>query len=172
MANKALLVIDVQEGLFADENIPVFNGERLLNNIGELIAKARKTNVPIIFVRHGDDFLQFGTDSWHVHKNLDSRENDIYVNKKTPDSFLDTNLLEALKLENIDKVFICGLQTEFCVDTTCRSAFSKKLEIVLVEDAHSTYDSAILNAEQIIDHHNGIIGGSFAKLSLTKDVSF
>lgn len=44
-------------------------------------------------------------------------------------------------------VVICGLQTEFCVDTTVRQA------LPLGYDAHSTTDGA-LRAEQVIAHHN------------------
>lgn len=67
---------------------------------------------------------------------------------------------------------IVGMKTEYCVDTTCRAAADLGFEVVLVSDAHSTTDSAVLNATQIIAHHNATLAGPFVKLMTTKDVTF
>ncbi len=172
MGKKALLVIDVQEAMFAYSDFPVYRAEELLKNIGELIENARRHDVPIIFVRHNDEDMVFGSALWQVHKRLNAFETDIYVNKQKPDSFFETNLKEELEREEIEEIYICGMQTEYCVDTTCRSAVSKKINAFLVDDAHSTYDSPVLKAEQIISHHNSVLGGSFVKLVPTLDVVF
>ena len=49
---------------------------------------------------------------------------------------------------------VCGLQSEFCVDTTVRQALPLGYHVVLVADGHSTLDSEKLSAEQITAHHN------------------
>ena len=36
-------------------------------------------------------------------------------------------------------VVMCGIQTEVCVDTTCRRAFSLGYRVTLASDAHSTW---------------------------------
>ena len=51
MPSLALLVIDMQEGLFNGPNKP-FDGQRVLANIAGLIAKARKARAPIFAARH------------------------------------------------------------------------------------------------------------------------
>ena len=51
---------------------------------------------------------------------------------------------------------VTGMQTEFCVDTTCRRAISLGLNVTLVSDAHTTIDAAF-PAEQIIRHHNTVL---------------
>jgi nicotinamidase-related amidase len=56
------------------------------------------------------------------------------------------------------------MQTEFCIDTTCRRAYSLGYEIILVEDAHSTWNNNVLQAPQIIAHHNLVLGDWFSKL--------
>jgi nicotinamidase-related amidase len=116
--------------------------------------------------------MKFGSSIWELAKQLDALETDLYVEKKTPDSFYETDLQEILDKEKIDEIYLCGLQTDFCVDTTCRSAFGKNIKAFLVEDAHSTYDTENITAEQIIKHHNKIIGEWFAKLIPTKEVDF
>lgn len=62
-----------------------------------------------------------------------------------------------LQDECIADVVICGVQTEYCVDTTCKSTFSHGLRVELASDGHSTFDSDLLSAEQIIAHHNNIL---------------
>jgi len=75
-----------------------------------------------------------------------------------------------LDIRGIKKLVITGLQTEYCVDTTCRRAYSLGYDVVLVKDAHSTWDSGDLSAQQIIDHHNNVLGGWFVTLKNEEDV--
>lgn len=44
--NKALIIIDVQMGMF-DESNPVYQGDILLEKIRNLISKARSAEIPI-----------------------------------------------------------------------------------------------------------------------------
>ena len=97
---------------------------------------------------------------------------DIVVQKQFPDAFQNTILHEELQEREVKKLYITGLQTEYCTDTTCRRAFSLGYEVVLVEDAHGTGDSSLLKAEQIIDHHNQVLGGWFATLEKESEISF
>lgn len=58
-----------------------------------------------------------------------------------------------------------------CIDTTVRSAFSHRYEVFLIEDAHSTMDSEILKAPQIIAHHNDTLQ-SFSTLKKAEEFEF
>ena len=65
----------------------------------------------------------------------------------------------------IERVIVAGLQTEFCIDTTCRAAMAPGLRVVLVSDGHTTFDTPDLSAAQIIAHHNRTLaGGGFCAL--------
>ena len=83
------------------------------------------------------------------------------MQKTASDAFYETELEDALHASSIDRVLVCGLMTEFCVDATCRAALSRNYEVTLVSDAHTTGDSsqddAQLKAAQIIDHHNRVL---------------
>ena len=48
------------------------------------------------------------------------------------------------------------MQTELCVDTTCRRAISLGFDVTLVSDGHTTIDGD-LPAESIIGHHNAVL---------------
>ncbi len=171
---KTLLVIDIQKGLFTIPDYPVFNHEALIEKVNLLISKFRAAGLPVIFIQHENPnvpFLKRGADGWKIHDSLDYDENDPAVFKKTPDSFHNTNLLELLKDRNVDELFITGIQTEYCVDTTCRRAFSLGFKTTLVSDSHSTFNSAVIEAPKIIEHHNKIIGTWFAALKNAEEIN-
>ncbi len=94
------------------------------------------------------------------------------IQKDSPDAFHGTDLQQELESNGIERLVVAGLQTEYCVDTTCRRAYSLGYEIVLVRDAHSTWDTERLLASQIIEHHNDVLGGWFVTLKDEKDVVF
>ncbi|MGN4422465.1 cysteine hydrolase family protein [Bacillus cereus group sp. MYBK30-1] len=160
---KALIVIDVQAGMYT-AGMPVHNGEKLLETLQELIQECRSNSIPVIYVQHNgpkDHPLEKGTDGWKVHAAIVPQEGDSIVEKTTPDSFNKTNLNEVLQEKGIEHVIISGMQTQYCVDTTTRRAFSEGYKVTLVSDAHSTFDTDVLRAEDIVKHHNVVLG-SFA----------
>jgi len=153
------MVIDVQRGMF-DSSDPVQAGPELLLRISQLIEKARKAAVPVIFVQHNGSpgsLLEPGTSGWHLHPSLSPLEGDLVIQKGTPDSFHERGLRMELAHRGIENLVISGIQTEVCVDTTCRRAFSLGYDVVLATDAHSTWDRGKLTAEQIIEHHNDVL---------------
>lgn len=172
---KALLVIDVQVAMFAINNEVLYKGESVLNNIVRLVQKARSSHTPIIFVQHtveNDKEYQRGRMSWQIHPRIKPLEGEEVIEKSTWDSFFHTRLETVLKGLGITELVIAGMQTEFCVDTTCRRAFSMGYRNILVSDAHTTFDSEELSAEQIIRHHNRVLGGRFAGLKRTDEIFF
>jgi len=92
------------------------------------------------------------------------------VEKRTPDAFHETGLHDALESLNIKRLVIAGLQTEYCIDTTCRRTYTLGYDVTLVRDAHSTWDYPQLTAQEIIDHHNRVLGGWFVDLKSTEEI--
>lgn len=170
MPNTALLIIDAQNEMF-DESNPVYKSEELLENLQSLIEKARSANVPVVYVQHNDGGLVKGTDFWEIHPAISPKDSDSVIQKWTPDSFHETALQDELKAKGTQNLVIAGNQTEYCVDTTTRRAFSLGYKVTFVKDGHGTWDSDSLSAEQIIGHHNSVLG-SFADLKETKEVQF
>ncbi|MDR4902259.1 cysteine hydrolase family protein [Bacillus mycoides] len=168
---KALIVIDVQVGMYT-AGMPVHNGEKFLETLQNLIEECRSNSIPIIYVQHNgpkNHPLEKGTAGWQVHAAIAPQDGDSIVEKKTPDSFHKTNLNELLQEKGIEHVIISGMQTEYCVDTTTRRAFSEGYKVTLVSDAHSTFDTDVLRAEDIVKHHN-VVFGSFADVITLKDL--
>ncbi|SPF56240.1 Isochorismatase hydrolase [Candidatus Desulfosporosinus infrequens] len=175
MNNTGLLITDVQVAMFSVPDLPLYNGDKLIKNISYLLDRARSSKTPVIFVQHiGSDEGLFGKGkpTCEIDPRIKPLENEVVVVKRTPDSFHQTSLHEELQKKSISKLVIVGCQTEFCVDTTCRRAFSMGYDSILVEDAHSTFDNELLTAQQIVKHHNGILGGRFVKLKQTNEINF
>jgi nicotinamidase-related amidase len=172
MSKKALLIIDVQMAMFAGE-VRVYRDEAVLNNIAALLDNARASGMPAVFVQHtvtGDDEFEKGRPTWELHPAIKPLASEDVVEKSSWDAFLDTELESVLKKKGITELIIAGMQTEFCIDTSLRRAYSMGYRNVLVSDAHTTYDSDELIAEQIISHHNRIWNGRFARLETTEEV--
>ncbi|UCH70494.1 MAG: cysteine hydrolase [Candidatus Bathyarchaeota archaeon] len=174
MVKSALVIIDMQLGNFQGSD-PVYDGEKLLSTVQRLIGKARDEGVPVFYVQNKGskgDPDEIGTLGWEIHPTIAPKEGDVVIEKATPDAFHKTTLSQKLRSKGIEKLVIAGLQTEYCIDTTCRRAYSLEYDVVLVKDAHSTWDSSSLTAEQIVGHHNRVLGGWFVTLKNQNEIEF
>ena len=167
--STALLIVDVQMGMFESSLLPpVSQGDELLTTLKKLMARARAAGVPVIYVQHlgpKGDLLEEGTPAVAIHPDIRPREEDVVVRKHFCDSFHKTDLDQLLQSKSISNLVITGIQSEFCVDTACRRAFGLGYQVTLVEDGHTTWDTQVLKAPQIVAHHNLTLSGSFVKLA-------
>lgn len=170
-SDTALVIIDVQMGMF-DEDEPVHNGEQLLQTLSGLIDKAREAKVPVVYIQHNDSQFVKGSPDWPIHPSIAPLAGEVVVQKRTPDSFHETSLRDELNKMGIKKLVIGGIQTEYCVDTTCRRAFSLGYDVSLVENGHSTWDNKHITAEQVIAHHNNTLDGWAVRLKSAEDIRF
>lgn len=178
MNKTALLIIDVQLGIFMRKNydgLAIYKEESLIANIKTLYTRAKSANAPVIYIQHMyKDFppMQKGQPLWEVHPDIKPEQNDIVIEKYHADAFYETILDDTLKTLDIANLVITGLQTAYCVDTTCRRAHSLGYRNILATDGHSTWGSDILTAEQIIAHHNSVLGSQFAELAASDEITF
>jgi nicotinamidase-related amidase len=159
--HTALLIIDMQTTLFEVPDNPTYRETELLANISELLRKARSASIPVIYIQHQEKSgpLVVGTRTWQILPAIAPLEHELIVPKYAEDSFFATTLEDELRARNITHLAICGCRSEFCVDTTCRSAISHGYDVTLVSDAHSTINRKVLNAELIVAHHNATLDG-------------
>lgn len=171
MNQEALLVVDVQNIMFMDHQTPLYQGEKVLENIRRVVEHARKKKQPIVFIQHttSDGEFKKGSFSWQIHPDIQPLSTEPVIEKSSWDAFYGTDLDKTLKQNGINRLVFVGMQTEFCLDTTCRCAYSRGYRSTLISDAHSTFDSDILTADLIIKHHHQTLGGRFVKLICTQD---
>ncbi|SET29284.1 cysteine hydrolase family protein [Paenibacillus sp. NFR01] len=171
----ALLIIDVQEAMFAYPGMEPYDKEGVIGRIQSLLTKARTSGTPVIYIQHtedGDSEFAKGTPTWEINHLIAPQEGETVIEKSVCDSFHHTTLDEELKRRGITELVICGMQSDYCVDTTTRRAFTMGYRPILVADAHSTFDNGILSAGDIVKHHNLVLEGSFAVLKPESEVEF
>jgi nicotinamidase-related amidase len=168
---RALLIIDIQNGVYSWDGTAVHAAEPLLATVNGLIASARVAGAPVIFVQHADEWLVPGSELFALLGGLDVRDGDLTVTKRHGSAFHDTALGDQLRALGVDGIVLCGLQTEFCVDSTVRHAVTLGVPVTLVSDAHSTYDSDSLSGAQIVAHHNRTLS-SYVNVVPASEVEF
>lgn len=153
---KALIIIDMQVG-----NLPPlaerYNADSVIKNINLLSEYFRKSKDLIIHVQHDGSMANcFYPESpeWQVSPDIKISSTDLFVNKTATSSFYKTNLQQILDNSNISDIYIVGCATDFCVDTTVRSALEKEYNVHIVSDAHSTGDKLNFKAPDIINYYN------------------
>lgn len=165
---KALLVVDVQNAFFLEQR-PVYRGREVVQVIKGLIAQARSASIPVIYVQHNTGSEIDGTPLWEIHPEITPQREDVILEKTTPDAFYETDLQNQLQAKGIDHIILMGFSTEYCIDTTCRRAWSLGYKVTLVKDGHSTFDSPVLPAETIMAHHSNILS-TFAEVLEAREI--
>lgn len=155
---SALLIIDMQQGLCEGEG-RAFESDAVIARINRLAAQARSAHVPVVFIQHEctAGYLEHASREWQLADGLQVEPGDLRVRKTTPDSFLNTELQALLAAQGVSELIVCGMHTEFCVDTTTRRALALGYPVTLVADAHTSAGNAVLTPRQVIDHHNATL---------------
>ncbi|MFZ3579480.1 isochorismatase family protein [Virgibacillus sp. DJP39] len=159
---QALLVIDTQQELMdgGTEEQGVFEKEKVVTNVNTVIRKAINVSVPIVFMRDLDVSNGEGT-GFQIHKDIKVPSTAVIFDKAATNSFYRTPLLAFLNENYIEHLVIMGCKTEHCIDTAVRTATINRFDVTLVGDGHSTSDSKVLAAKQIILHHNETLHGHY-----------
>ena len=143
MDRTALIVVDVQQG-FDDPVWGPRNNPACEENVATLIDAWSAARQPIVFVRHdstepGSPFTR-GTPGNELRDIL-SREPDLLVAKSVNSAFHgEPDLAEWLRGEGIERVVVCGVQTNMCCETTARVAANLDFDMTFVLDATHTFD--------------------------------
>ncbi|MFI9817698.1 isochorismatase family protein [Saccharothrix variisporea] len=176
----ALVVVDVQEML-----VPlVWRGEELVERIAVLVRRARDHGVPVVALRQvgpAGSAFDPASPGTRLSPGLGLGPSDVVIHKTATDAFYGTDLAARLAESTVDTIVLAGLATDYCVDATARSTLSHGLDVVLVGDAHSPAvegdPAAGLTAEQVIAHHNRVLGtaihpGGTLRVVPAADVTF
>ncbi|MDU7147415.1 MAG: cysteine hydrolase family protein [Clostridium sp.] len=152
-----LLVIDTQK-LIINENLYKF--DTFVSNVKEIIKKARKSNIEVIYVRHDDGIeseLTKGTEGFEIYEEFKPVKGERIYDKKFNSAFKGTGLLEYLKTKGEKEIIIVGLQTDYCIDATIKCGFEHGFHIIVPAHANTTIDNEFMLAEENYKYHNEFI---------------
>ena len=166
--NTALLVVDLQQGLF-NRPAPLYRAEELVGNVQTLVQAFKARTLPIVYIQHENKkFLQKDSENWQIHPNLSPAEEDERIYKSHGNAFKQTDLHAKLEKIGAESLVVCGLTTHGCVNATCLGALSLGYRVILVSDTHSSYHKA---AARLIDEWNQKLSESGAELATSADVT-
>lgn len=153
---EALLIIDLQVGCF---KTPRYDHQGVITRINKVSQSFRAKGLPVIFIQHNgvkEDYLLPGTSDYDIVSDLVMAKNDHFVEKTVNSAFYKTNLKQRLDALNIGTLYVTGLATDFCVNSTIHSALTADYDIVVISDCHTTADKEQFKAQDIIKYHNFI----------------
>lgn len=154
MSNSVLMVVDVQTGLIKEHP---YNEEKVIGNIKKLITHARDSHHDVIYVRHDDGIgeeLEYGTDGWQIYHEIAPAKDEKIFEKKYNSAFFKTGLKEYLETKKIDTIILTGLQTEYCIDATLKSAFDHGYNLIIPDQTNTTFDNEYLSGEKLYAFYN------------------
>lgn len=142
-----------------DRPSPLFDATLLVRRINDLARRVRKASGRVAFIQFtGPPGTPYDPDqeSWQLVPELEVESADLLLRKPASDAFQATKLDEILGPPEECSLIVTGCDTEFCIDSTVRSALALGYRVTVAEDGHSLTDRPHLTAEQIITHHNAI----------------
>ena len=149
--SPCLVIIDVQQDMFTCR-CPRYRGEEVLERIAGLLENTRDAEVPIFHVQHDGGpghILAKGSIGWPHHTAIQPRSSEAVIEKLHSSAFQETDFHARLTEAGIDRLAVAGIQTEMCVGPTCRAAVALGYKVILVSDAHSTFDSLRMSPSRV-----------------------
>ncbi len=153
-----LLVIDMQKGLIDEE---LYDCESFMENCIRLIDAARKKHVEVIYAQHDagpGSGLTIGDKGFEIADEVRPEPGEKVFIKTINSCFgnkeLKKYLKKYLKKQEDRRLMIIGLQTNYCIDATVKSAFERGFEVIVPEGTNSTFDNDYMNAETTVRYYN------------------
>lgn len=163
---KALLIVDMQKDFCPGGKLPVKQCKEVVSTLNEYIQIFQTKNLPILASRdwHPGETSHFqsGGGKWPPHCVKNSPGAEFHPNLNLPDRAIiiskgmdpdiegytcfqgyDKNHISFIKVlnkENIDKIYIGGVATEYCVKSTALDAVEEGFNVNLLEDATEGVD--------------------------------
>lgn len=147
---SALIVIDLQRGIVARQSGPYASAE-VVERSAKLMHAFREAGATIVlvnvgFARDKRDLLTPPVDSpnppqqlpddWsELVPELGAREGDLRITKHQWGAFYGTELDLQLRRRGVRTVVLCGIATNFGVESTARDAWERGYALVFAEDA-------------------------------------
>ncbi len=160
-----LLVVDMQKALTEDEEL--YDAEAFMDRNIRLIDTARRNNVEVIFVQHdageGSGFSA-GDEDFEIDPRVAPKEGEkVFV--KTINSCFGNKEFKAYMEQQEDKrLMVIGLQTNYCIDATVKSAFERGFEVIVPEGTNSTFDNDYMTGETTVAYYNEDVWDGVAEL--------
>ena len=150
-----LLVIDIQKGITDNR---LYNFESFIDNTKRIIAAARANQIEVIYFQHDDGpgtGFSIGDEDFEIANQVTPMDEEKVFVKDINSCFGNEEFVDYIK--NEDTLMVVGLQTNFCVDTTVRSAFERGYKVIIPQGANSTFDNDYMTGEVTYKYYNDMM---------------
>jgi nicotinamidase-related amidase len=179
MAERALLIIDMQNDYFPGGKMELEGAEAAAENAAGALEQFRKLGLPVFHVKHlsvrpGATFFIPGTTGVEIHQRVRPREGERVFEKNFPNSFRATELDAALKAADAKELVVAGMMTHMCVDATVRQAADLGYRVTLLGDACATrtqnFNGETIPARQVHAAFLAALNGFYAKVISAREL--
>ena len=136
-----LLVIDMQKGL-VDEDL--YDYENFLDRTLRLVEAARKPG----------SGMSAGDEAFEMIDELRPEAGEKVFVKTINSCFGNWDLKAYLEQQEDKRLMVIGLQTNYCIDATVKSAFERGFDVIIPEGTNSTFDNNYMSAETTVRYYN------------------
>jgi len=162
----ALVLVDIQYFYFPGSKGALVNPESASANAALVLKKFRESGQLVVHVRHNAKMLA------EIYPDVAPLDNEKVITKSYANSFRDTDLLDFLQKNGIERLIICGMMTHMCVEATTRAAADLGFQCIVIADACTTrdlkYEDKIIPAEQVHYSTLSTISYAYGKVMDTK----
>lgn len=171
--NTALVVIDLQKGMFGRKTEP-YEVNVVISNAAKIADEFRKNQMPVFLVNVSSNEAErlkvIADESWQMKggmpadwselvPELNVNPTDIKITKKQWGAFYGTELDLQLRRRGIKTIVLCGISTNVGVESTARFAYEYGYNQIFPEDA-----MAAMAKEQ----HESSIKFTFPRIGLVR----
>ncbi|MDO5328374.1 MAG: isochorismatase family protein [Clostridia bacterium] len=149
-----LLVVDMQKGLVDDD---LYAFDTFMDRIVQLIDAARKHHVEVIYVQHDagpGSGMSVGDRNFEIAEQVRPEAGEKVFVKKINSCFGNKDFREYMELQEDKRLMIVGLQTNYCIDCTIKSAFERGFEVIIPDGTNSTFDNDYMTGETTYRYYN------------------
>jgi nicotinamidase-related amidase len=159
-SKTAIVVIDLQKGIVAAPSQP-HSSQDVVGNAAKLVNAFRKNLMPVFLVHvnptpetalrpiSDETFARppgMSADWAEFVPEMTPEVSDVVITKKQWGAFYGTDLDLQLRRRKIDTIVLCGISTNFGVESTARFAYEYGYQIIFAENAMSSRSEEQHNA--------------------------
>ena len=149
-----LLVIDMQKGIADSE---LYNYENFMDKTIRLIGAARENHVEVVYVQHDagpGSGLSAGDEDFEIVDQAATEKGEKVFVKTINSCFGNKEFTHYMEQQEDKRLMIIGLQTNWCIDATVKSAFERGYEVIIPEETNSTFDNDYMTGETTYRYYN------------------
>ena len=165
MNYDALIVIDIQTALVEEDP---YNRAAVVANVKELLNACRAHKIPVVYIQHVEEAggeLAHGSAGWEIYSELAPLPGEKVFEKHYNSAFRKTGLRAYLDEIGAKSIIICGMQTEYCIDASCKVAFEYEYEVTIPRSTTTTYDTAFASGKALSEfYEESIWNGRYARV--------